>query len=76
MANFKVSKKTMDRVKAMEGEQLVPKQDTRIWGILHVEPFGDNKDCGDALVVRDGNYEYTYKGEKGFKKFLEDWEVR
>lgn len=77
MADYSVSKETMEKVKAMEGKPLVPTGTTMIWGIMHMDPIDGDDKSGDivCLLDRDKNM-YSYKGEDGFKKFLEDWEVR
>lgn len=77
MANFCVKKHTLEKVKKMQDKKLVKKDDEAyIYSICHFEPSDYGDECGDLITVRYGKYEIRYWGEKGFKTFLKEWEIR
>lgn len=83
------SKEVIDQVNSIIGKKLTPKRaglikdekfQPKVYGYLQIRPFENDKlESGDLLIVSrsepwDGDM--VYVGDDGFKKFLEDWEVR
>lgn len=82
------SKEVIDRVNSMYGKKLIPKRaelikdekfQPKVYGYIQISPSEYHEKSGDLLVIsrsESWSDDMIYVGDDGFKKFLEDWEVR
>lgn len=83
------SEEAIEQVNSMYGKKLIPKRaglikdekfQPKVSGYIQIRPSEYHKlEPGDLLIVsrsKSWNDDMVYIGDDGFKKFLEDWEVK